>query len=765
METNMTTFAEQYEVFKNNANSAMREDLAETLGVTVEAIEQLGVGFHFGEQAWVFAERDAKGDIIGLSKRRAFNGFKFMAKGSKRGLLYAYNQDHSIGDKKYEAGKFHWVRIADAGVACPICGKPDWCLVSSDDPKNPSAVLCSRVADKSAKEILGSGYLHILDLKRQSPGTNNSVLGQSELPSIIVEGASDVLAAMSLGFTCIGRPSAKGGMEILKEMPLAGREVWIIGDNDAGAGREGVQKTYLNIKKMTETIQCIFPPEGIKDLRQWVQCGLTQESLFEYAGGHGDTSIAVDPDVFSDDTAYIIADRFIKDEYADKNEVALLRNYHEQWVQWTGYKYEPLNRMLLHGKLYRYLDGKRYVKVTAKGIDVVPYKPTRSKVADILDAMSSWCPITVDPPAWMDDEEHVSPNNLISFRNGMLDVSEYIKGNIVLHDPDPRLFTYTVLPYDFNPEAWSNEFEDTYNQWLNEDTDCIRLLAQWFGYNLVHDMSYEKLMVLTGPTRSGKSTATEVLQSMLGPDQYCASSFQALANTYGLSNLVGKLAAILGDAKTPRKSEADTALKNILEIVGGNVITINPKYVTPFDARLSCRFTIAMNGLPEFSDHAQAFVSRSNILEFPNSYEGREDVGLKSRLAKAAANGGMINFALWGLKDLREQGKFIIPDNSADLVGQLREVVAPVLMFVRECCIVDGSEYILRDQMFEAWQHWCTRANLKPKHANWFGRKLKQVCPSIQDFRPTISNRRQRAYKGIGLQPWIYKEFLGRPIK
>ncbi|MEE8207702.1 MAG: toprim domain-containing protein, partial [Nitrosomonadaceae bacterium] len=401
----MTTFAEQFEVFKNNVNSAMRANLAEKLGpgITVEAIEELGVGFHFGGQAWIFAERDAKGNIIGLPKRRDENGFKYMAKGSKRGLLYVYNTDFSTGDKKYEAGKFHWIRIADAGVTCPVCGKPDWCLVSSDDPKNPSAVLCSRVTDKSVREIPGSGWLHILDTERQSTGSGQGVIAKTELPVVIVEGASDVLAAMSLGFTCIGRPSAKGGMEILKEMPLAGREVWIIGDNDAGAGREGVQKTYLNIKKMTETIQCIFPPEGIKDLRQWVQRGLTQEALFEYAGGHGDTSIAIDPNVFPDDTAYIIADRFIKDKYVDNNGVALLRNYHQQWVQWTGYKYELIADMLLRGKLYKYLDGKHFVKATTKGIDVVPYKPTRSKITDILDAMNSWCPITVDPPAWMDD--------------------------------------------------------------------------------------------------------------------------------------------------------------------------------------------------------------------------------------------------------------------------------------------------------------------------------------------------------------------------
>jgi len=42
---------------------------------------------------------------------------------------------------------------------CPICGKPDWCLVAKDK----SAVICPRMEDGSDKYIDGSGYLHVLE--------------------------------------------------------------------------------------------------------------------------------------------------------------------------------------------------------------------------------------------------------------------------------------------------------------------------------------------------------------------------------------------------------------------------------------------------------------------------------------------------------------------------------------------------------------------------------------------------------------------------
>lgn len=755
-------FAELFEVFKNNVTTGMTEDLAEELGVTTESIEKLGAGYFCGEYCWVFAERDAKGDIIGLLKRY-HNGKKFMEPGSKRGLIYAYNSDHAIGDKKYEAGKFHWVRIADAGVVCPICAKPDWCMVSSDDPENPSAALCSRIANNSVREIPGSGWLHILDSKRQRNGTSQGVITNTDLPVVIVEGASDVLAALSLGFTAIGRPFAEGGMEILKEMPLAGKEVWIIGDNDAGAGKAGMQKAYLNIKGMTENIKCILPPEGIKDLRQWVQRGLTQASLFEYIGEHGDDNKEIDPNLFASDIAFLIAERFMTEHHM-LNGVPVLRSYRSQWVQWIKDHYEDLSMPVFKGGLYRFLENKQCEKTNTQGVvSMIPYKPTRAKVNDIIDALNTWCPIERDPPCWLDHEDHPHPSNLIIFKNGMLDVNEYVKGNIVMHNSDPRLFTYNVFPYDFDEDVWSNLYEDTYNQIFNEDAECIRTLLQWLGYNLVPDMTLEKLMLFIGDTRSGKSTILETLHGILGRKQYSATSFQALANTHGLYSLIGKLAATLGDARTPRRGEADAALQTILQISGGDPVTVNPKYIQPFDIHLTCRFTVAMNNLPGFSDPAKAFVARSIVLNFPNSYVGREDFTLKARLKKEAKEGKLINFALQGLKDLREQGKFTMPISSELLLQQLEEITAPVTAFVGECCDKIPGAYISRDQLFEAWQIWCSKSGHNAGNKNYFGRWFNQACPGIESFRPIINGRRQYAYRGITLSDWVYSAYLGRP--
>lgn len=43
---------------------------------------------------------------------------------------------------------------------CPVCGKPDWCMISRDDPANPSKALCKRV--EFPIKWRDAGWLHKL---------------------------------------------------------------------------------------------------------------------------------------------------------------------------------------------------------------------------------------------------------------------------------------------------------------------------------------------------------------------------------------------------------------------------------------------------------------------------------------------------------------------------------------------------------------------------------------------------------------------------
>lgn len=284
-------------------------------------------------------------------------------------------------------------------------------------------------------------------------------------------------------------------------------------------------------------------------------------------------------------------------------------------------------------------------------------------------------------------------------------------------------------------------------------------------------MSFEKLMLCTGRPRSGKGTVLNTLAAMLGHKQCVSTSFQTLCTEFGYQPLMGKLAVLLSDAKVPREREAKAALEKILQIVGRDPIGVRRMYL-PFLPQIypKCRFTIAMNDLPNIPDQANALEPKLNVLYFQNSYEGREDLSLKYKLTQDAKAGKIINFALQGLRSLRQQQRFIVPDTSTEIITQLREITTPISTFILDCIELEPPTtppeqgyYVIIDQLYQAWECWCQERGRKPGIKASFGRWFLGACPSAAPARITLegSSRRHRIYRKVRLADWVYTQYLG----
>ena len=55
-----------FDTYRQNVYPAMLEFLAEDLGVSTDSLTAIGVGYEFAGPSWVFAERDDRGEIVGL---------------------------------------------------------------------------------------------------------------------------------------------------------------------------------------------------------------------------------------------------------------------------------------------------------------------------------------------------------------------------------------------------------------------------------------------------------------------------------------------------------------------------------------------------------------------------------------------------------------------------------------------------------------------------------------------------------------------------
>ncbi len=762
------TFADFFELYKQNTclYPEISCVLAEELGVSADSLNQLGVGYDFktdkeNAPSWIFAERDDKGEIIGLI-RRLHNGKKLAVEGSKRGLTYAINPRYGEENDRYIPGKHNWVRCRP-GLACPICKREKWCMVSAEDLDNPPAVLCG-TEEGSVGPCGESTFLHILRPEGIKTNRCETVLLQTELPILIVEGQTDVVAAADLGFVAIGRPSAQGGLGLLSKMPLHNCKVAVIGENDDGIGKKGMEAAYETIRRQTAQIVRLMPPDGVKDLRDWIRSGLTKDLLLAKIEL---TPTAPAVDVFENKIPLTIAKKWLADKFTEDG-FPILKRYKKQWLKYVDGRYAELELEEINKMCQDYLEDKQCKKIDRDGgVNIVLYEFDKYKMDNILHMLGGLCLVKLDEdaehkglPVWLDDEKHPNPMDLIPFKNGILDFNEYMNGNIILHDSTPMFLNRNVLPYNFDESLESELWDNFLNDIFNDDQNKINLLAQWFGYNLVPDMSEEKFLMFVGRPSSGKSTVLGTMRRMLGVNQCSETNMTELGSRFGLRNFPGKLAVTMGEINVTRNLDSNTALLRLKAITGQDSLTVDRKMMPAIDnVYLKCRFTMAMNRLPAFSDDSRALERRAMILHFENSYMGREDKPLKKRLEAEAAAGKLTNFNLRGLKQLRENGEFTIPASSKDmlktfasLTSSLHEFMTEIPEYPKDYPKEDPILFnVDKDILFDVWWGWCKANNNKNcgTKAEFFSQLKLNYATQITTRRLRIDGEKTWCTSGI----------------
>ena len=99
-------------------------------------------------------------------------------------------------------------------------------------------------------------------------------------PILLVEGASDTAAAMTMGLSVIGRPSNRGGIDHLADLLRAvpeSRTILVVGERDQKGdgnwpGRDGAIATATGLaKKLHRAIGWAIVPDEAKDTREFLQ--------------------------------------------------------------------------------------------------------------------------------------------------------------------------------------------------------------------------------------------------------------------------------------------------------------------------------------------------------------------------------------------------------------------------------------------------------------------------------------------------------------
>ncbi|MFE2290629.1 phage/plasmid primase, P4 family [Streptomyces sp. NPDC059452] len=425
-----------------------------------------------------------------------------------------------------------------------------------------------------------------------------------------------------------------------------------------------------------------------------------------------------------------------------------LRRWRGSWMHWTGTCWREYDEQQMRAGLYKRLEHCVHTVVNKKGEpEEHPWAPTKTKISNLLDAMSAitLLPADTDAPSWIDHEHGRHDDSpIVACRNGLLRIRDR-----ALLPHGPGFFNIVSVPYDFDPTATAPTWEEFLRGIWPDDPDSIAALQEWFGYVLSGRTDQQKILLMKGPSRSGKGTIARILKELVGKENLAGPTLAGLGTNFGLSTLVGKPLAVISDARL--SGDGGQVVERLLTISGEDTIDIDRKYRDVWTGKLPTRLMVLTNELPNFGDSSGVIARRFVVLNMTVSWLGREDTGLTDKLA--AEMPGIINWALDGLARLERNGRFTEPASSQDAITMMQDTASPTSAFVRERCTTGPTRDVPVDVLWNAWREWAEDNGVRAIGTKQlFGRNLLSVVPQLNRTRPRDAYGRQVAtYTGIAL--------------
>lgn len=283
--------------------------------------------------------------------------------------------------------------------------------------------------------------------------------------------------------------------------------------------------------------------------------------------------------------------------------------------------------------------------------------------------------------------------HVIVFRDRVLDLNTW---STVPHSPSH--YATSKLPFDYDPTARLPEWDK-----FLETLPYPDFMRRFAGYCLTPETKYETALWLWGPPGGGKSTYIEALCAMLGAKACVLGLSEIEKSQFGLSQLPGRNLAVA----TEMPSRIVRAANIINAIISGEIIVIERKYVNPYSARPHVKLIWGMNMLPAVGSEGVGLFRRVLPVHFPSIPEPERDPRLKEAiLANPMA---VANWALEGLRDLRQRESLDVPVELLAARDQYKEHNDVTLCFVNETCERELNCRVKTSFLHSKYREWATR--------------------------------------------------------
>lgn len=258
----------------------------------------------------------------------------------------------------------------------------------------------------------------------------------------------------------------------------------------------------------------------------------------------------------------------------------------------------------------------------------------------------------------------------------------------------------------YDPDASCPEW----HRFINEATAGIRGLKRFLqmatGYLLPGGNPLHKMLIVFGPTGTGKSTYIEVLRELFGGLAEI-SSITTFTNTSSSKNAL----AAIHQARLVIVDENDGEESGLVSgamvkgATGSRRLKARYLYHDEFEFEVAFKVVNATNELPSFRVLDDALKRRLVLVPFQNVVpEDIRDSGLQDRLI--AELPGILNWAIEGWRLVRKYG-LRMPLSLQQLLHEYSLNYNSIERFLRSACIrTEGSE-ISSTELYQSYRTYC----------------------------------------------------------
>ena len=301
--------------------------------------------------------------------------------------------------------------------------------------------------------------------------------------------------------------------------------------------------------------------------------------------------------------------------------------------------------------------------------------------------------------------------NIINFTNGILKLD-----TMTLEPHSPDIKSTIQLPCEWSFEDIETPVYDSFITTLTDgDKKVQHFLEQYAGVALSNVYGYrmKKALIMVGAGDCGKSQYKQLLEQILGTENYCSIDLEGLERRFGTANLYRKRLAGSSDMGFMKINE----LKIFKQATGGDSLFGELKGRDGFSFKYKGILWFCANQKPHFGgDKGDWVYNRMVFIDCKNVIpKEKQDKRLLEKMY--AERKGIIRKCVLALKTVIDAGyDYEVPESAEQSLYEFKKENDSVLMFIDECVVKRPIEGFVDNcttkVMYDVYKEWCKENRL-----------------------------------------------------